>query len=1807
MDVFVTASKYSVGEKLHHGALVSVYRGTRVEDGLPVVLKRLERPRPNSSDVPRFRHEYTLARALASPGVVEMLELYEGRDGPTLVMRDHGGKSLDRLLRTERPTLLESLRIAASAAAALGSVHARDVIHKDVTPANIVWNRANGVVELIDFGIAAELARETASAGAQVFEGTLAYIAPEQTGRMNRSIDWRADFYGLGASLYELLTGRVPFEGDDTLAVVHGHIARAPVPPHSLDPAIPPAVSALVLKLLAKDPEGRYQSAHGLLADLGVCIAALEAGQPVPTFPLGREDRSERFRIPERLYGREEQAARLLAAYERVCVGHAELLLVAGQPGIGKSALVHEVHKPMAAKRGHLVEGKFDQFNRSVPFAALIQAFDQLARRLLAEPEAVLEERRAALAQAVGGNGALITELIPAFALILGDQPAVPRLGPAESELRFQLTFQNFVMALATPDRPLVLFLDDLQWADRPSLDLLAKLVGDPEMRHLLVIGAYRDGEVPTGHPLNKAVEAVLVAGGVVETMTIGPLDAQAVCGLVAETLRVDEAEAKPLAEICRAKTEGNPFFLAQFLLSLHQDGLIGFDRAAGAWQWDQEAVSGHASTANVVELMVGKLQRLPEATQRALSVAACVGNRFDLATLSVAADLPPATLVSALWPALREELVVPVDAAYRYMAQVSDDPSEDETAKATLAAGYRFLHDRVQQAAYALIPEAERAATHRTIGRLMLARADAGNRHERLFDILGHINQGRALIEDAAERRSVARLNLEAARRAVESAAFEPAVEYAETGIALLGEDGWIGDYALMLELHEVALQAASVGSDYAKVDQLAGLVTRRARTPTDAARSQILHMSSFMARGDLVGAIDVGYAAARMLNIRLLKQRGPLGGVKLLLQGWWAMLRHDHFPPPPPKDTVLAHWTSEVLSVLLTAAFVARRELWLPNAIRHIEAGLARGTPVELASAYTGWLTLMSVVGKHKSAVSWTRRVMDLAAAGIDDQKMPRAMYFCLYFGRHWTEPMAAVRAAFMETYDDSLAVGDGESAAYALVSWLRLGWHMGVDMSRLETEAQDVQRRLLRIGSNFYGPLVSVVSQMVENLRHGAPAAKDFARDFAQDFAPWRFTGQHVDEDKVLADYQASGNSVSINVVLLLKLQVARLFGEAAECRAILDAMAPTIKILNGSYQQAILLFERALVDGMGPLPTKAERRKAAKRIAPALRWFRKVAAIGPANHRHRLLLLEAEWLRLRDQSSDAALKYDSAITAALEAGFVQDAATAAERAADFFAERGRESLSHFYRTRARDTYRRWEAWAKVAEMERRYPEIAPAPVMVRGTAQTASSTDRIGGSAFDVEAMFKAAQVITGEIHREALLEKMLRTVFEVAGAQRGNLLLTGPDGQLLLAAEGDATADRFVALPGLPPDAPVEDETGDGGPRLPATVVAYAARAQESVVLSDAARDPRFSEDPYIKARGPKSLLCLPLSRQGALVGVLYLENNLATNAFVDQRLEAPRLLTAQIAISLENARLYDELADFSRSLEAQVADRTRALSEQSEVLRGTLDEVRAAHLQLQETQEQLVQAEKMAALGQLVAGVAHEINTPLGVALTTASHISDETGRMRETVRNGKLKRSDFESYADAMQETAGLLLANLARAADLVQGFKQVAADQTSDERRLFTLSDWIGDLVASLRPMWHKPGHTLTVDCPDGVQLDNYPGALAQILTNLVSNSLVHGYEPEQAGHLRIAVSEPDADSVEIVYTDDGQGIAPENLPTIFDPFFTTRRAHGSTGLGLHIVYNLVAQRLGGTIKVGSALGSGVRFTLRFPKIAP
>ncbi|WP_448190307.1 AAA family ATPase [Azospirillum sp. sgz301742] len=1872
----MAAATYQVQDVLYRGTLVTVLRALREGDGMPVVLKRLERPRPASADVLHFRREAEIARRLAGPGIVRVEALEDTPEGLTLVMADSGGDSLDRLLVDGRLDPAETLRIGMAVAAALDRVHAAGLIHKDVTPANIVWNRASGTVELIDFGISAELAREAATATAadvRTLEGTVAYMAPEQTGRMNRSVDWRADFYALGATLYRLLAGRPPFGGfdplgsdpleADPLSVVHGHIARTPTPPHTLDPNIPQAVSAIVLKLLAKDPEARYQSAAGLVADLGICLKALEAGEQ-PQLTLGRHDRSERFGIPETLYGRETDVAALLASFARVVDGRAELLLVGGPAGIGKSALVHEVQKPMTALRGFFVDGKFDQFKRNIPYSAVIQALDALARQLLTASEAELAEHRAALQRAVGANGAVVTELIPAFALILGPQPPVPELAPSEAEFRFQLTFQNLVAALTGQDRPLVMFLDDLQWADRPSLALLGKLIADPDMKHLLVIGAHRDGEADAIAPLIAMAERLRAGGSRVERLSVGPLTATDVRRLVAETTHRDDAAVDELARLCWAKTQGNPFFLGQFLLSMHAAGLIALDRATGIWGWDAEQIAQRDSTDNVVDLMVEKIRRLDEATRTTLSIAACVGGRFELADLAAAGDAPAAELAAALVPALQEGLVLPLDGAYRYVeAMLESDVGR--------RVRYRFLHDRVQQAAYSLIPEGERAAVHLRTGRRLLTGTPDAERSEDLFDILDHLNRAHALIADPEERRRVAALNLAATRRALASAAFEPAFGYGRAGLALLGGDGWRIDHALALGLHEETADAAGMCGEPALMESLCAEALAHAREPRETIRPHLIRVTAILGRGEVAEATESGLAALRALGIKLPKRSGKLATVATLLRGRWMLAR----PAPPPGPSAYSGADLRVLARLVFVVFggvlFARKDMAVPLAFRAVELGLRSGDPSMRVVALSAWVTLCSFAGAWRDAARHSAGV-DEVLAGEGFGVTPRVVLGFLAFGWHWSEPLAALRPRFRTACEQAVRIGDREGAGYHLLQWLRFGWLTGLRLTDLMADAAEVQHTLLRIGNTIQISTVAMFQQAAAILQDGA------AR-------PSRLHGAHLDEDATVAGLEASRNVLMLANLHLMKLQLAVIF-DTADAAAIAATLACHLDQIRAtsSYPAALLLM--ALADPI--------------HLGPALRRFRKLAAIGPRNHRHRLALLEAEAARRQGRTAEAEAKYDAAIAAARENGFVSEEALANERAAGFYDERGRTTPALAYRAQARDGYERWGATAKVRELEHSHPALLRVwpTANPEATISTTSTVRDAGG--LDVAAILRAAEAISGEIRRDALLGTLMRTVLETAGAVRGTLLVAGADGALSVAAQGDTARADYRALPAEP----LEDAAGE---RVPAALVAYVARTREPLVLAEAREDVRFAEDAYVRSHTPRSVLCLPLLRQGALVGVLYLENNLARGAFVAERLEAPRLLAAQIAAALENARLYDELNAFTRTLESQVAERTRELRTQSQRLQATLSsmtdalavfdaehrlrvwnrraevmfpglaireglryedmlatlvgagvvradltlafeggpeeidlsdgriiqvrrnampdggmvrvyldvtgdrrrerELRAANEQLVAAQTQLVQSEKLASLGQLVAGVAHEINSPLGVALTGASFLAGETERIKDAAATGKLKRSEFQQFVADAEETSALLTSNIARAAELVQSFKQVAVDQASDDRRHFALKPRLEEILFSLSPSWKKPGHRVELDCPDGIEMDGYPGVLAQIVTNLVMNSVTHGYPPGHTGIMRLSVSRPQMGWVELVYSDDGCGIPEEHRAKVFDPFFTTRRGAGSTGLGMHIVFNLVTAKLGGQIRLDTVTGAGTRFTLRFPAVAP
>jgi hypothetical protein len=729
------------------------------------VTPALEQPAPATLE--RLEHAYALRDALDSSWACRPIELIRDQRQTRLIIERPDADLLVRLLG-QPWDITNFLRAAIGLAVSVGRLHAGGLVHKDIKPANILVDLVSGRAWLTGFGLASRLGRERRTPGPpDVIAGTLAYMAPEQTGRMNRSVDARSDLYACGVTLYEILTGALPFEAVDSMEWIHCHVARAPTPPEERRDGVPAALSAILMKLLAKNAEDRYQTAAGLEADLRICVAALESRGRIELFPLGEHDVSDRLLIPEKLYGREREINALMAAFDRVLTnGTPELVLVSGYSGAGKSSVVNELQKALVPPRGLFASGKFDQYKRDIPYSTLAQALQSLVRRILRESDADLVRWRDAIRQAVGSNGQLIVNLIPEVELVVGTQPPLADLPPQDAQTRFQMVFRRFLGVFARPEHPLVLFLDDLQWLDAATLDVLAHLLTEPDVRHLLLIGAYRDNEVGPSHPLMRTLDAIRKSGASVQQIVLAPLTRNDLNQLIADSLHCEPERSNPLAQLMQEKTAGNPFFAIQFVTALAEEGLLTFNLGAMAWSWDLVRIRAKGYTDNVVDLMVGKLNRLPHTTQEALKQLACLGNSAEAATLATVHGTSNEEMHTALWEAVRAGLV------FR-----SDDV-------------YTFLHDRVQEAAYLLIPEDELAPAHLWIGRVLASRTAPAELEEKIFEIVNQLDRGLALIHSAEERERVAELNLMAGTRAKTSTAYASALTYFAAGCVLLGED---------------------------------------------------------------------------------------------------------------------------------------------------------------------------------------------------------------------------------------------------------------------------------------------------------------------------------------------------------------------------------------------------------------------------------------------------------------------------------------------------------------------------------------------------------------------------------------------------------------------------------------------------------------------------------------------------------------------------------------------------------------------------------------------------------------------------------------------------------------------------------------------------------------------------------------------------------------------------------------------------------------------------------------------------------
>jgi predicted ATPase/class 3 adenylate cyclase len=1538
-----------VKSQIYESANSLVYRGFREQDNQPVILKLLKEDYPTPAELFRYQQEYEITRNLNLEGVVKAYDLQNYQNTRVIILEDFGGESLTILMERKPFTLSEFLLLASKITEILGKIHQTNIIHKDINPSNIVLNIKTEQVKIIDFGISTILSRQNTILtkapvkNPNVLEGTLAYISPEQTGRMNRAIDYRTDFYSLGVTLYELLTNQLPFEATDAMELVHCHIAKQPIPPHRVNPEIPLVVSEIVMKLLAKTAEERYQSALGIRHDLVLCLRQLEAGRKIEYFVPGEQDIYDKFQIPQKLYGRAAEIETVLTAFDRITNGTSELMLVSGYSGIGKSALVQEIYQPITQQRGYFISGKFDQFQRNIPYSAVVSAFRELVQQLLTETYEQLQAWREKLLAALTVNGQIIVDVIPEIELIIGKPPTVPALPPTESQNRFNLVFQSFIHVFCKKEHPLVIFLDDLQWADSATLKLMQLMMTDANTRYLFAIGAYRDNEVSAAHPLMLTLSEIKKSGATVNTVFLPPLDLTHINHLIADTLKCDKERAKPLAELVLVKTQGNPFFMNEFLKSLYTEKLFEFDFQRGVWQWNLEEIKARGITDNVVELMALKIQQLPEMTQEVLKLAACIGNQFDLKILSIVEEKSQKATAAQLWSAVQEGLILVVGDDYKFL-QTDRNPDE-------LRVAYKFVHDRIQQAAYSLIPDNGKQAIHLRIGQLLLNNTPLEQREEKIFDIVNQLNFGIELITSQSQRDELAQLNLIAGKKAKASAAYEPALNYLTVGIELLnppdyvplryqslrttsrllafaapavanaivgvpvtkgeseGGSSWQQQYDLTLALYVEAAEAAYLCGHFDEMERLVSVVLQRAKVLLDKVKVYEVKISAYIAQNKLLEAVDTGLSVLKHLGVSLPKNPSKLDillglvGTRLALLGKRIEDLID-LPEMTNPDKLAA---MRILASISSAAYIAAPNLWSMGVFKAVNLSVKYGnasfSPINYAAH---GLILGGVLGDIESAYRFGNLALSLLKRLDTREVRAKTIALVNYFVRHWQEHGRQTLQSFLEGYSSSLEIGDLEYAAICAVFYICYSYFVGQELPFIEQEAAKYSDTIQKFKQERNFHAINQDWQIVLNL-------------MGRSDNPCCLSGEVYDESiRLSLDIEVNDRTLIFHLYVY-KLTLCYLFGEYQQ--ALENAVLAENYLEGGLAMLVIPVFN--FYDSLARLAVyrsvpKSQQKRLLQKVQANQKKMKKWAHHAPMNHLHKFHLVEAERHRIQGLEVKAMDCYDKAISLAKEHEYINEEALAHELAAKFYLEKGKEAIASVYMQNARYCYLRWGAMAKVKDLDTHYsqllqrkPSVMGAPNLGTKTSTPPTTSGRSTSSELDLTTVMKASQTLSGEILLEKLLAKLMQIIIENAGAQRGFLILE-TKGKLLIEASGAVDAGDFTVLKSIPLES---------SQAVSPTIVNYVARTKESVVLNDATRDGKFTTAPYIKEHQPKSVMCFPLLNQSKLVGIIYLENNLTTGAFTPDRIEVLNLLSSQAAISIENARLYSNMAALNTAYE----------------------------------------------------------------------------------------------------------------------------------------------------------------------------------------------------------------------------------------------------------------------------------------------
>ncbi len=1436
----------------------------------------------------------------------------------------------DALLIQIVKCLIKFFNITIQLAEALHYLNQQRIIHKDIKPSNILIHPQTLQVQLLDFSISSLLPKEQQQLiNPNVLEGTLAYMSPEQTGRMNRGIDYRTDFYSLGVTCFQLLTGQLPFVTKDPMELLHSHLVeKVKFPVERWQRKVPEGLQAIVIKLMAKDGEDRYKSALGLKHDLERCLQQWEETETIIPFELGEQDVCDRFLIPEKLYGREREVERLLDAFEQVAgkenkgTSRSQLFLVAGFSGIGKTAVVNEVHKPIVEKRGYFIKGKFDQFHRNIPFSAFVQAFRDLMRQLLSESDAELQSWKSKIMTAVGESGQVIIDVIPELQQIIGAQPAAVYLSGTEAKNRFNLLFQKFAQVFCTPQHPLVIFLDDLQWVDSASLNLMNLLMTDLERGYLLLIGAYRNNEVSPTHPLMLALDGLTQVGAIVNTITLQPLSHNSLNYMVADTLHCSEEFAQPITKLVYQKTQGNPFFATQFLKALHEDGLIEFDRQACHWQCDIVRVHDAALTDDVVEFMALQVQKLPIPTQEILKLAACIGNQFDLQTLAIVSEQSEMETATGLWSALQQGLVLPQSEIYKFYVGREEQKLQPESQMLS----YRFLHDRMQQAAYSLIPNEQKQTTHLKIGRLLLKNTPEELQDEKIFAIVNQLNYGVDLLTTQSECERLAQLNLTAGRKALASTAYSAAVEYFRIGRRLLPQDSWKYHYALTLALYESEIEGAYLNGEFEEMEQLAKVLDSHTVNLLDRIKVYEVKIKAYSGQNKLKEATNIGLVVLEQLGVSFPTPVTP-ADIEEAFQEIAPKLNGIDINqlidlPGMTEPEKLA--AMQILSNIFIPVYIVVPNLLPLVVCKQVLISLDYGNCPESAVAYTNYgLILCGIVGDIETGYQFGKlglSVLSKLNANQLKSKIFNVAYSCVI---HWKEPLRSILKPLQESYANGIETGDLEFAGYAALIYCYASFLVGNNLDRVSADMEKYYYALQKIKQETSLNYIAIFWQSVLNLQNESTNR-------------CCLKGEVYDEDKKLLQHQKSNDTTAISYLYFNKLILCYLFGEFD--RALKNS-AEVEKYSEGQTGIAVIpifYFYDSLTRLALCRETKfgtEERESLWQRIAANQEKMKNWAHHAPMNHQHKVDLVEAEKSRILGENYQAGDFYDRAISGAKENKYLQEEALANELAGKFYLDLGKEKVAAGYLQEAYYGYAKWGAKAKTDELEQDYPYfLQPILDQVSSTnsietlAELASDaslsllspmTDTSTSSnnlniTLDLATILKASQSISSIIQLDELLYELTKIMLQTSGGDRCALIL--PD------SEGNWQVEAITTLK----KTEVCTQSLQGNPNLPVKLINYVKNIQEMVII-DALKTNLPVVDEYLSQESPQSILCLPLLNQQKLIGILYLQNQFASSVFTSDRLLIIKFLCTQAAISLEKARLYKKSQAYAQQLEVSLA------------------------------------------------------------------------------------------------------------------------------------------------------------------------------------------------------------------------------------------------------------------------------------------